>query len=122
MNEFSELGPQAATVSPAILLHALTDNATSDVGALEGAMAYEACQVEALGSEEARLDCVADKAFANLGAMMASRVEGVVSVELCVENLASLSDEDAAEAFVAKALRMRARCSRRSGWTPSACC
>ena len=107
VNEFSELGPQAATVSPAILLHALTDNATSDVGALEGAMAYEACQVEALGSEEARLDCVADKAFANLGAMMASRVEGVVSVELCVENLASLSDEDAAEAFVAKALRMR---------------
>lgn len=35
---FEELGPQAATVSPSVLLHTLHENATADVGALEGAM------------------------------------------------------------------------------------
>ena len=98
----AELGPQAATVSPAILMHALVTNDSSDVGALEGAMVYEACRVENVGSEEARLDCVVDKAFANLGAMMASRAEGAVSVEV-VENRRVAVDADA---IVAKARRL----------------
>ena len=102
VNEMAELGPQAATVSPAILMHALVTNDSSDVGALEGAMVYEACRVENVGSEEARLDCVVDKAFANLGAMMASRVEGAVSVEV-VENRRVAVDADA---IVAKARRL----------------
>ena len=43
VNEFGQLGPQAATVSASIVLHVLTENATGDVGALEGAMVYEPC-------------------------------------------------------------------------------
>ena len=64
---FEELGPQAATVSPSVLLHTLHDNTTADVGALEGAMVYEPCDVDYTGSEDARLECVIDKAFVNLG-------------------------------------------------------
>ena len=52
---FEELGPQAATVSPSVLLHTLHDNTTADVGALEGAMVYEPCDVDYTGSEDARL-------------------------------------------------------------------
>ena len=42
---FEELGPQAATVSPSILLHTLHENATADVGALEGAMVRPRTQI-----------------------------------------------------------------------------
>jgi hypothetical protein len=35
-------------------------------------------------TEDARLACVIDKAFVNLGAMMATRVDGKVSVEVDV--------------------------------------
>ena len=43
-NTFEELGPQAATVSPSVLLHTLHENATADVGALEGAMVHPRSQ------------------------------------------------------------------------------
>ena len=97
-------------------MHALVTNDSSDVGALEGAMVYEACRVENVGSEEARLDCVVDKAFANLGAMMASRVEGAVSVEV-VEIAASPSTptpssprRDASTTCSASSASMRTAC------------
>jgi len=101
---FEELGPQAATVSPSVLLHTLHDNTTADVGALEGAMVYEPCDVDYTGSEDARLECVIDKAFVNLGGMMADRVGGLVSVEIVEDKATALS----AEAIVAKARHMRA--------------
>ena len=103
-NTFEELGPQAATVSPSVLLHTLHDNTTADVGALEGAMVYEPCDVDYTGSEDARLECVIDKAFVNLGGMMADRVGGLVSVEIVEDKATALS----AEAIVAKARHMRA--------------
>ena len=101
---FEELGPQAATVSPSVLLHTLHDNPTADVGALEGAMVYEPCDVDYTGSEDARLECVIDKAFVNLGGMMADRVGGLVSVEIVEDKATALSTE----AIVAKARHMRA--------------
>ena len=101
---FEELGPQAATVSPSVLLHTLHDNTTADVGALEGAMVYEPCDVDYTGSEDARLECVIDKAFVNLGGMMADRVGGLVSVEIVEDKATALSTE----AIVAKARHMRA--------------
>ena len=52
--------------------------------------------------EEARLDCVVDKAFANGGAMMAARVEGAVSVEV----------------VASRERRRRRRRHRRQGATP----
>lgn len=45
---------------------------------------YEACNLEHCDTEDQRLDCVIDKAFVNLGAMMAERVDGKVSVEVDV--------------------------------------
>jgi len=40
---------------------------------------YEACDLDHCGTEDQRLDCVIDKAFVNLGAMMAERVDGGAS-------------------------------------------
>ena len=40
LNEFGMLGPQAATVSPSILLHAIQKAENFDKGALEGALVY----------------------------------------------------------------------------------
>jgi len=101
VNEYGELGKQAATVSAAILLATLMSN-TKDVGALEGAMVYEPCTLEECAmDEDARLECVIDKAFVNLGAMMAERVEGLVSVEVDVH---AAHDP---EQIVARARRMR---------------
>ena len=47
---FEELGPQAATVSPSVLLHTLHENATADVGALEGAMVRPRSQFSSIGT------------------------------------------------------------------------
>jgi transaldolase len=104
VNELAVLGPQAATVSPSILMHALSENCSADVGCIEGALFYEACKLENVEgrSEESRMDCVLDKAFVNLASMMASRVEGVVSVEV-VESRLHANDS---EAIVKKAKRM----------------
>ena len=104
VNELAVLGPQAATVSPSILLHALSENRSADVGSIEGALFYDRCLLENVQghTEEARMDCVLDKSFVNLAAMMASRVEGVVSVEV-VESRLAANDRDA---IVGKARRM----------------
>lgn len=101
-NEAAALGPQAATVSPSVLLHLLSTNHGSDVGSIEGALVYEACAVENFAgySEDVRHDCVLDKAFCNLAAMMASRVTGSVSVEV-------VEATNDADFICAKALRMR---------------
>ena len=104
VNELAVLGPQAATVSPSILLHAVSENCSSDVGSIEGALVYDGCLIENVEghTEAARMDCVLDKAFVNLAAMMASRVEGVVSVEVVESRLAA----DDCETIVGKARRM----------------
>jgi len=104
VNELAGLGPQAATVSPSILLHAVSENCSSDVGSIEGALVYDGCLIENVEghTEAARMDCVLDKAFVNLAAMMASRVEGVVSVEVVESRLAA----DDCETIVGKARRM----------------
>ena len=101
-NEAAALGPQAATVSPSVLLHLLSTNHGSDVGSIEGALVYEACAVENFAgySEDVRHDCVLDKAFCNLAAMMASRVTGSVSVEV-------VEATNDADFICVKALRMR---------------
>ena len=104
-NEMAELGRQAATVSPSVLLHFISENHGSDMDSVEGAMVYEACKIENIAdsTEESRTDCVLDKAFVNLAAMMADRVPGVVSVEV-IENRLAAND---AESICAKARRMR---------------
>lgn len=104
VNELAVLGPQAATVSPSILLHAVSENCSSDVGSIEGALVYDGCLIENVEghTEAARMDCVLDKAFVNLAAMMASRVEGVVSVEVVESRLAA----DDCETIVGKARHM----------------
>ena len=104
VNELAVLGPQAATVSPSVLLHALSENCSTDVGSIEGALVYDRCLIENVEghTESARVDCVLDKAFVNLAAMMASRVEGAVSVEV-VESRLAANDHDA---IVGKARRM----------------
>ena len=104
VNELAVLGPQAATVSPSILLHAMSENCSADVGSIEGALFYDRCLIENVEghTEAARTDCVLDKAFVNLATMMASRVEGVVSVEV-VESRLAANDRDA---IVGKARRM----------------
>ena len=104
VNELAVLGPQAATVSPSILLHAMSENCSADVGSIEGALFYDRCLIENVEghTEAARIDCVLDKAFVNLATMMASRVEGVVSVEVVESRLAA----DDRDAIVGKARRM----------------
>lgn len=42
------------------------------------------CNLDHCDTEDQRLECVIDKAFVNLGAMMAERVDGRVSVEVDV--------------------------------------
>ena len=54
-------------------------------------MVYEPCDVDYTGSEDARLECVIDKAFVNLGGMMADRVGGLVSVEIVEDKATALS-------------------------------
>ena len=104
VNELAVLGPQAATVSPSILLHAMSENCSADVGSIEGALFYDRCLIENVEghTEAARTDCVLDKAFVNLATMMASRVEGAVSVEVVESRLAA----DDRHAIVGKARRM----------------
>ncbi len=104
LNAFGELGPQAATVSPAVVLHAIQNANNFDKGALEGALVYakekeeEQKEEEEEGdqqktslssslskssdSKEETLELVIDKATVNLAAKFASRVEGRVSVEV----------------------------------------
>ena len=100
LNAFGELGPQAATVSPAVVLHAIQNANNFDKGALEGALVYAKEKEEAQkegdqqntslssslssssDSKEETLELVIDKATVNLAAKFASRVEGRVSVEV----------------------------------------
>merc|ERR1712159_220093 len=99
LNAFGELGPQAATVSPAVVLHAIQNANNFDKGALEGALAYAKEKEEeeegdqqktslssslskSSDSKEETLELVIDKATVNLAAKFASRVEGRVSVEV----------------------------------------
>ena len=97
LNAFGELGPQAATVSPAVVLHAIQNANNFDKGALEGALVYAKEKEEeqkegdqqntslsssSSNSKEETLELVIDKATVNLAAKFASRVEGRVSVEV----------------------------------------
>ena len=90
LNEFGELGPQAATVSPAVVLHAIQNANNFDKGALEGALVYakekeeeeEEGDQKTSSSKEETLELIIDKATVNLAAKFASRVEGRVSVEV----------------------------------------
>ena len=66
--KFGKFGENAATVSAGVLMAALKSNDTSDVGAIEGAMAYDECDSDHCETEDERLQCVIDKAFVNLGA------------------------------------------------------
>ena len=103
LNAFGELGPQAATVSPAVVLHAIQNANNFDKGALEGALVYAkekeeeqkeeeeegdqqktslSSSLSSSDSKEETLELVIDKATVNLAAKFASRVEGRVSVEV----------------------------------------
>jgi transaldolase len=84
LNEFGALGPQAATVSPSILLNAIQKAENFDKGALEGALVYAKEREEEKGtmSNEEKLELIIDKATVNLAAKFASRVDGRVSVEV----------------------------------------
>ena len=84
LNEFGALGPQAATVSPSILLNAIQKAENFDKGALEGALVYAKEREEEKGtmSKEEKLELIIDKATVNLAAKFASRVDGRVSVEV----------------------------------------
>ena len=97
-----EITETAATVSSAVLMTALKMNVSGDVGALEGAMVYEPCNTDYCDTEDERLQCVIDKAFVNLGAMMADKVDGKVSVEVDVTVAHDVA------AIEAKARRMKA--------------
>ena len=99
--KFGTFGENAATVSAGVLMAALKSNDTSDVGAIEGAMAYEECDTDHCETEDERLQCVIDKSFVNLGAMMSERVAGKVSVEVDVH---AANDADA---IVDKTRKMR---------------
>ena len=99
--KFGRFGENAATVSAGVLMAALKSNDTSDVGAIEGAMAYEECDSDHCETEDERLQCVIDKAFVNLGAMMSERVDGKVSVEVDVHAANN------ADAIVNKTKKMR---------------
>ena len=65
---------------------------------------YEPCSVDFTGSEDARLECVIDKAFVNLGGMMAERVGGLVSIEIVEDKVTALNSDK----IIAKARNMRA--------------
>ena len=62
MDEWTKFGSGAG-----VLMTALKNNDTADVGAIEGAMTYEACDTDHCETEDQRLECVIDKAFVNLG-------------------------------------------------------
>jgi|TARA_B110000483_G_scaffold70177_2_gene87607 transaldolase len=101
LNEFGMLGPQAATVSPSILLHAIQKAENFDKGALEGALVYakEKEEGETTMSKEAKLELIIDKATVNLAAKFAARVDGRVSVEVDAK-------KSSAEAIVNKTERL----------------
>ena len=101
LNEFGALGPQAATVSPSILLHAIQKAENFDKGALEGALVYakEKEEGETTMSKEAKLELIIDKATVNLAAKFAARVDGRVSVEVDAK-------KSSAEAIVNKTERL----------------
>ena len=100
LNEFGMLGPQAATVSPSILLHAIQKAENFDKGALEGALVYakEREEGETMSKEE-KLELIIDKATVNLAAKFAARVDGRVSVEVDAK-------KSSAEAIVSKTERL----------------
>ena len=100
LNEFGMLGPQAATVSPSILLHAIQKAENFDKGALEGALVYakEKEEGETMSKEE-KLELIIDKATVNLAAKFAARVDGRVSVEVDAK-------KSSAEAIVSKTERL----------------
>ena len=56
LNAFGELGPQAATVSPAVVLHAIQNANNFDKGALEGALVYAKEKEEEQKEEEEEED------------------------------------------------------------------
>ena len=100
LNEFGMLGPQAATVSPSILLHAIQKAENFDKGALEGALVYAKEKEEGeTMSKEAKLELIIDKATVNLAAKFAARVDGRVSVEVDAK-------KSSAEAIVSKTERL----------------
>ena len=100
LNEFGMLGPQAATVSPSILLHAIQKAENFDKGALEGALVYAKEREEGeTMSKEAKLELIIDKATVNLAAKFAARVDGRVSVEVDAK-------KSSAEAIVNKTERL----------------
>lgn len=100
LNEFGVLGPQAATVSPSILLHAIQKAENFDKGALEGALVYAKEREEGeTMSKEAKLELIIDKATVNLAAKFAARVDGRVSVEVDAK-------KSSAEAIVNKTERL----------------
>jgi transaldolase len=83
LNEYGQLGAQAATVSPQILLYSIKNSDSFDKGALEGALVYanEMDESRKMTNTE-RVDLVIDKAYANLAAKFAQRVDGRVSIEV----------------------------------------